>query len=294
MKLVVQPITDDYQSYIDQGADAFLLGLSRFCGDFKRTHTLDEIKEIKKKFPKIEIFISINKMIYDQDLDALSHILVELDKLNVTGVCFYDLAILQLKQELNLSLDLVWNQTHMVTNVKTCNYYYQNGVSYSNLSSEITLDEMIEIKNYTKMKCMTLLFGYPVVAQSKRKLLSNYYDFLKKDGKKELVITEPVSKQEYLVREDETATTFLYHRLLNGSKSYLSLLEIGFDYGILKEDDVDKNLFLAVLGNYSKIKDGNSVNHELWLRQMDDLIPSSYTGFFNQKTIFKVKKNEKN
>ena len=74
-------------------------------------------------------------------------ILVQLDKMNITGVFFYDLAVLELKRELNLNIDLVWNQTHMVNNYKTCNYYYSKGVKYALLGKEITLDEILEIIN---------------------------------------------------------------------------------------------------------------------------------------------------
>ena len=33
-------------------------------------------------------------------------------------------------KENNIKIDLVWHQTHMVTNYNTCNFYYDNGVNY--------------------------------------------------------------------------------------------------------------------------------------------------------------------
>lgn len=293
MKLIVEPSHRDYATYIEKGANGFLLGLEDFCCDFSITHSLEEIKKIREQYPSVELFISINKMIYDQERKALEDVLEELDKIEITGVCFYDLALLQLKRELGLNLPLVWNQNLMVTNVKTCRYYQEKGVEYAYLASEITLEEMIEIKQKTKMKCMALLFGYPVVAHSKRTLLTNYYDFLKKEKKTVLEIKEPISKQTYLVREDKTGTTFLFHQLLNGSKAYLSLLDVNFDYGILKEDEVDHTLFLQVLEEFALVSKKEKPDQLAWLSNMNELIGTK-TGFFYQKTIFKVKKNEKN
>lgn len=293
MKLIIEPNTKDYKSYVDSFCDGFILGLENFCSGFNITHTLDEIKSLKKSYPEKDIFVSMNITIYDELIDEVKEKLEELDKINVTGVLFYDLAILELKQELGLKIDLVWNQTHMVTNSKTCNYYYNQGVKYAYLASEITLEEMLEIKKNSKISCMTFLLGYPVAALSKRKLLSNFYQFLEKDKKEQLLVVEPVSKQEYNLNEDENGTIFYYHSLLNGSKPYLELLENNFDYGILKED-IPHSKFLEVVKSYAWMKNNykelNSEDRNIWLLKVNDLIGSRDTGFFYRKTIFQVKR----
>ena len=179
MKLIVQPATKNYDDYL-ASSSGFLFGLKNFSSGLSCTLSLEEIERIKTKYPTQEIFVAINKMIYDEELDQLKAALIKLDQLKITGVFFYDLAVLALKQELGLQVDLVWNNTHMVTNANTCNYYVKQGVKYGLLSSEITLDEMVEINNKTTMQCMVLLVGYPIVALSKRSLLSNFYHFLGK------------------------------------------------------------------------------------------------------------------
>ena len=124
---------------------------------------------------------------------------------------FYDLSILELKKELHLNLDLVWNNTHMVTNYYTSNYYYDKGCKYSYLSNEITIDEIIEFKKKAKAKLIFMLLGYPVVSFSKRKLLTN------SNFEKELKIKEPISKQEYKVIESKFGTTFKYNKVRNNA-----------------------------------------------------------------------------
>ncbi len=297
VKLIVQPNTKQYDAYQKAGAKGLLLGLRDFCNDFALTHTIDEIETVKKNFPDLEIFVSLDKMIYDSDLSLLKKHLLALDAMNITGILFYDFALLKLKQELQLKVDLVWNQTHMVTNYKTCEYYYHKGVKYAYLSSEITLDEMLEIKEKSQITCMALLYGYPVVAHSKRKLLHNYGTFLKQTIPNELTVTEPVSKQRYKIKENELGTTFFSEILLNGSKPYLEMLKHDFPYGILKEEGTDSSLFLEMVSSFVTMnetwKTKSDEEKQDWVVRMSQKMGSDHTGFFYQKTIYKVKKNEK-
>ena len=53
----------------------------------------------------------------NDDIEDIKNILIELDSIGVNGVFFYDLAVLELKRELNLKLDLVWNYFHITFNL---------------------------------------------------------------------------------------------------------------------------------------------------------------------------------
>ena len=88
--------------------------------------------------------------------------------------------LMKSKHELNLKLDLVWDQTHMVNNYKTCDFYYDMGVKYALLSKEITLDEIKEIVNKSKINCMVEVVSLPSIAYSRRKLLTSYFKSINK------------------------------------------------------------------------------------------------------------------
>ena len=125
MKLIIEPSTKD-DLYLDY-VDGIILSLKDYSIGSNVYYDLDEIKEILKNTKK-EIFINMNNNIMNNEIEELKTILKELDKLNIKGIFFYDIAILQLKRELKLNIDLIWNQTHMVNNYKTCDYYYSKGV----------------------------------------------------------------------------------------------------------------------------------------------------------------------
>lgn len=284
MKLTVVPNSlDNLDKYMKIGADAFIFGLKGYCSGYNLELTLDEIKEIRKLNSNIEMFISINKNIFNSELEELERILIELDKLNIQGILFYDLSLLNIKLKNNLKIDLVWNQTHMVTNYNTCNYYYEKGVKYGVLAGEITLDEIKEIKEKTKMSLFVNVFGYPIMSYTRRHLLNHYFISNKKSKEKDrYTITN--NGESYLIKEESKGNSILFGKLLNGS---VIIPEIDLDYVILNEDGVDSELFIKVLELFKRLIDTKDNN---LIKDIDSLI-GDYRGFFFQKTIYKVKRN---
>ncbi len=268
MEYIVKPNTMDINSYVSKGINSFLLPVEGYSSDYERTFSIEEIK----KFSDYEVFVVMNKIVFNEELDKIKSLLLELDKF-VKGVFFYDLSYIELKKELNLNLELVWNQTHMVTNYKTCNFYYTRGVKYGVLSSDITLEEMNEIKHNSNMKFFVNYFGHVVVANSRRKLLSNYLEYNKLEGVSSLNIVEPVSKQEYYLFENDGGTSFKTKNVLNGFS-----LNIDFDYAILNEENINHDDFVSIILSFDEGK-------------INDYF-GKYEGFFFTKTIFKVKKEK--
>ena len=283
MKLTVVPNSlNNLDEYIKIGADAFIFALKGYCSGYNLELTLDEIKDIRDIYKDIDIFVAVNKNIFNGELKSLEEKLIELDKFNIQGILFYDLSILNIKQRLNLNIDLVWNQTHMVTNYDTCNYYYDKGVKYGFLAGEITLDEIKEIKAKTHMGLFANVFGYPLMSYTRRHLLKNYFISNGKEmNKTEYLITN--NNEEYKISEEENGNSIFYGKLLNGS---IIIPLVSLDYVVLNEC-IDVELFSKVLDLFRKLVDTKDVN---LVKEIDSLV-GDYRGFFFQKTIYKVKKN---
>lgn len=289
MKLLVVPKNLKIDHFRELGVHSFLFGIKDFSTNFKTSLSIKEIQDFCKKYPKEEIFLSFNKNLFNAELPTVKKLLLELNTLPIAGIFFYDLAILQLSHELQLKIPLVWNQTHLVTNYQTCNYYFKQGVSYALVSSEITLNEMLEIKKNTEMKLMATIFGYPVIAHSKRKLLSNYFASIGQEKEaRPYEIHESLHQDPYLLQEDNTGTTFYYHKLLNGTEPLFSLCEANFSYGVVYED-ASEDVMEKVIHEFQMILNGTETK-EHGVSYMKSFI-GDYTGFFYQKTIYKVKKN---
>lgn len=276
MEILIKP-TNNIDEYME--ADGFVLPLLNFSVDYNNYYTFDEIKEIKNKTLK-KVFVVINKMIENDEVEELKNMMIQLDTLKIDGIFFYDLSILELKKELDLNVDLVWNNTHMVTNYYTCNYYYDKGCKYSYLSNEITIDEIIELKKNTKSSLIFMLLGYPVVSFSKRKLLTN------SKFENKLKIKEPVSKQEYKVIESNFGTTFKYNKVRNNASCLKELIDNNIDYIYLIEDDINHSEFINALKLTKEYI--NNHNNE-YVKNMRNIFGSD-TGFLYRKTIYKVTK----
>lgn len=286
MKLLVVPNRNsDLSSYVKNGCEGFIVGLKNFSTNYDLQLDIDEIKSLRQEYPNIEIFVSLNKNIFNEELDALEENLKELDNIDISGVLFYDLSVLYLRNKNHLKLNLVWNQTHMVTNYNTCNYYYDLGVKYGYLSGEITLEEINEIKSKTNMKLMCFGFGYPIMAHTRRSLLTNYFISHNKkyDGQICHIYDD---KTRFSLKEDETGTTFLNDSFVNGSCLITDSL---IDYVIFGTDLVseDKSLKLIKL-----IHNLLNTKEEGYVLEIEKLIGND-TNFFFKKTIFMVKKDEK-
>lgn len=292
MEIIVKPTHDLLDDYINYNISNFLLPLENFSVESTCYYSLNQIKEIRKKYPDIHIFISMNKNILNDEIGQLQKILKELEKLHIKGIFYYDMALLNLKKKMGFKIDLVWNQTYMVTNYKTCNYYCNKGVKYALLSKEITKDEMIEIKENSPIIPIVEFISYPVVAYSKRKLVSHYYQDCSAKEKDRLDIMEPKTKQEYHLIEDDNGVSFIMKKLMNGSRVLRTLLDCNMDYILLKEDFINHNVFLSCIENinfyFKNFHTMTKIEDENWIRRQNELLGRN-TNFFYRKTIYKVK-----
>lgn len=281
MKLAIITDKNNILEYSKMGCSCFILGLKDFSSGYDNEIDIDSIRELKENL-NVELFIAVNKNIFNRELDELKEKLIELDSIGVSGILFYDLSILSLCKELDLKINLVWNQTHMVTNYNTCNYYYDKGVNYGVISSEITLDEINEIISKTNMKFFLNIFGYQIMGYSKRHLLDNYFKAtsMKRNNKRYVIKNH---EEDYIIEEENNGNAIYNGKLLNGS---IIVPNVNVDYLILNDFNINKEVFMKVLLLYKKLVDTKDENI---IKEIDSIVGDD-RGFFFKKTIYKVKK----
>lgn len=246
--------------------DAILVPLKGLSINYINSFSLEEIKTLKKL--NKEVFIIINKNIHNNELSLLEETLKEVDKLNISGIIFYDIALVNLKSKLNLKTPLVWNQEHLATNYGTVNYWYSKGVEYAYLSSELTKREIDEIKNNTQAKLFVNVFGYIPMFTSKRHLVQNYLDTFSLHTKNQNTIQK--EGKVYPINDIALGTTVYSDYILNALDTDFS----NIDYLVFNSNLIDENEFQKVLKNYKGHK--------------NNIFPKQ-TGFLYKETIYKVK-----
>lgn len=256
-------------------ADGYILGIDKYSFLFGKTFNIDEIKKIKDDLKKKEIFVSFNRVIFNDELEDYKMKLKEIDDLAINGIIVGDIAALTYDIKTNVILD----QTHLNNSFYAINHYYNNGVYGTVLTNDITLREINDIKKNTKSVLFKQVFGYPHLSTSKRKLISNYKEYFNiNDTSSIYEIVEKNSDNIYKIIEDNFGTHILGDKVLN-----LLSFDIDVDYKIVDG---------FMLGDVKKVLEifmNNKKDKNDWI---NDTYNANY-GFINKETIYRVKKDER-
>lgn len=256
-------------------ADGYILGIDKYSFLFGKTFNIDEIKKIKDDLKKKEIFVSFNRVIFNDELEDYKMKLKEIDDLGINGIIVGDIASLTYDIKTNIILD----QTHLNNSFYAINHYYNNGVYGTVLTNDITLREINDIKKNTKSVLFKQVFGYPHLSTSKRKLISNYKEYFNiNDTSSIYEIVEKNSNDIYKIIEDNFGTHILGDKVLN-----LLSFDIDVDYKIVDG---------FMLGDVKKVLEifmNNKKDKNDWI---NDTYNANY-GFINKETIYRVKKDER-
>lgn len=286
MKLLVMPSSMKQISEIIDNIDGVIVGINKLCINMPFNFTRQEVFEIIDicNQNNKEIFISLNKNMFNSDLDYLKETLLELDKKEIDGIMYYDIAIVNMKEELGLKTALVWNQEHLTTNYLTSNYWYDFGAKYTYLSSEITIEEINEIKEKASAKLMVNLFGYLPMFVSRRHLVKNYLDtFDLKDDSKINILEKEGNK--YQIIDSEDGTVAYSSHILNG---ITEVLNTKVDYMVLNSFSIDDDKFKEVVYMFKTVTNDNVNDYK---EKIDSMFKTNL-GFLYKETIYKVKKND--
>lgn len=289
MEYVIMPSKkEDILKYQKLGINTFIVGVENLSSGYLFTMSLDEIKSLSNQ---VNLYVAINKMIENKELSYLEASLNFLNKTTVKGVLYYDLSIPSIKKKYNLNLDLVWNQTHMVTNYNTANFYYNEGVKYGYISNEITLEEILEINEKSKMSFFVNIISKPIMSHSKRNLLSNYFKVNnQKKTEDTYILSEKDKIDKFLISEDMTGTTIRYGNIINGTYFIKELIESGITYLVIDTTYIEEEKIVETVKNILEIPQIlNTSEYKKKLASLETILGND-TGFFNKKTIYKVKK----
>ena len=231
---------------------------------------LDELDRIDFKDKKV--FLVMNKIMHNSDLELVRDNLSKLRNRDVK-ILFYDIGVYNIAKGLEIVDKLVIYQDHLNTSIQSNRFYYDLGISGSYISSDITGEELLEIKNSSKMEIYFMGYGYAPIFYSRRYLIRNYLKFINKEeciGKYSIIND---IGHEYPIREEEYGTT-IYSEMPINLINYLDDLD-NIDYIVMNSNGIDDNEFSLMVDRF--------INR--------DKLDECYLGFYNTKTIFRVKSN---
>ena len=254
-------------SLLKKDIDGVILSLDKLSVNDSFYVNVSEIEKIN--FGNLEVFISLNKLMHNSDLPYLEEVMSKLKDMNVK-ILFYDMAVYNIAKRLNMVSKLVIYQDHLNASSLSNRFYFDLGINTSYITSDITEEELLEIKKNSKMKIMFLCYGYVPIFYSRRYLVKNYLKYInEKNGNDYKIISD--TGITYPIVEEEYGTTIYSSKEVN-LINYLDKLS-NIDYLIMRSNMIDDDSFNLMVDKY--------IRHE----SIDD----AYIGFFNMKTIYKVK-----
>ena len=150
-KILTIPSNIDEIEKTKELVDGFIIGIEDLCVNINMCIKEDNLSMLNDLANK-DIFICMNKNLHNNDLESVKKLLIKLNNYNIKGVLYYDVGLLNIYKSLILNYDLVCFQEHLTTNYNTINYWYDHGVKYTYLSSDITQEEITTISKNTKSK----------------------------------------------------------------------------------------------------------------------------------------------
>lgn len=281
MKLLLMPKSIDEIEKTNELVDGFIIGIKDLSTNMPNYFSMNELLEILK-ITKKEVFVSLNKNMNSKDLVLLKDTLLELEKMNIMGILYYDVSLVNLKQELSLKKDLVWSAEHMVTNSSSINFWALEGVNYAYLSSDITKEEIKIIKEETSISLMMNIFGYIPIFTSYRNLVKNYLKtFDLKDNSKINYIRK---EGKIYPIEDLENTTVYSDKILCTLKE---CLELDIEYGIINSFNIDSLLLIDIIKMFKNVSYDNLENY---CGKINGIFNNIDNGFLEKETIYKVVK----
>lgn len=206
---------------INYGADAVYLaskrfGLRTFAGNFDMKElawAVNYVHSFNKK-----IYVTVNIIPHDRDMDGLDEYLKQLYELKVDAVIVADLGVIQVLKQVAPKLEFHISTQANVTNSQTANFYASLGAKRIVLARELSLEEIIKMRaNLPKdVELEAFAHGAMCISYSGRCLLSNF--FTGRDGncgscvqacRWEYEINEVNKTGRYPIQEDNHGTYIL-------------------------------------------------------------------------------------
>lgn len=158
------------------GADAIYCGGQNYSLRANaKNFTLEELKEAVTYAHKInkKIYVTVNIVFHDENLDGLKEYLIYLDKINIDGIIASDITVIKLVQELKLKFSICLSTQASLLNSRAVKFWQSLGVTRVVPAREATREDLKRISK-TGIEIETFIHGAMCTSISGKCILSNY------------------------------------------------------------------------------------------------------------------------
>ena len=173
-KLIITPKSiEEINLYKD--ADCYLLGNEAFSVRYNHCYNVNELKEAHKLIKSMnkEIYINVNKIFQETDLNNLREYLKFLKELDVDAILFSDFSVYQISKELGIENKCIMYHETYPLNTLDLEIILSLNVKGVIVSKEVELYMLKEVARFNNVGITA--FGHIEMFNSKRKLLETFF-----------------------------------------------------------------------------------------------------------------------
>lgn len=292
MKIAVTPFSvSSIEKLSEKGADIFILGNEKYANRLVNSFSTMEITEAKKIVSDLnkELYISVNIIVHNNDIEELETYLTFVKELNVDGIIYGDLAIYMIAKRLEIEHLLIYNPETLNTNYYDTHFWNRKGIKGLTISKEITLDDINEISKKKKTEISIIGHGHLNMFHSRRPLIESFFKYTKEEydkfiSNRNLKIIEETRDESYPIFQDNHGTHIFRAKALESYQEIHSLkecIDVFIIDGILR----DTNYLLETLSNYQtllSLSDASSKS-KVFSRLYEE---DHDSGFLYKKTVY--------
>ena len=130
---------------IDHGADAVYIGAVGFGARQAAGNSIDDIRQLCEYAHRFEVkvYVTVNTIVYDKELDAVKELLLQLSAIHVDGVLIQDMGLLELGEQSNIPFHA--STQCDIRTIEKVRWLKSLGFRRAVLARELSLEEIREI-----------------------------------------------------------------------------------------------------------------------------------------------------
>lgn len=271
--------------YTLDNVDAYLLANRQFSYRFVESFCINKINKVRKYAHdnNKKVYILVNKIFKDDDLEKLEVFLTKLKKANVDGIFFTDFAVFVLAEKLEMADKCIFYHETFLRNTYDILTYQESGIKKIICSKDMHLKDIKLLPKENKDSYGIICFGYIPLYESQRKILTHYISMNKLP--KSLLYSNTLSLKEhtrddrYKVIEQEGVSS-IFDSKVYSYLPYIKELSENINMFIVDSLFFETSYIKEVVELIKKAHQGIDVAEEL--TKLDESI--SFTdGFLNKK-----------
>jgi putative protease len=280
----------DLEKYLKEtNTDIYIIGNEAYANRLPGSFELEDMKHAVELIQshKKEVYVNLNLLIHDTDLQMVNEYLDFVKELDVDGVLFGDIAVYMYAKRKNLTHLLIYNPDTLNTNLYDPLFWNEKGIKGLTVAKEIIKDEVIEICKNSKIEVSIIGHGHLNMFHSRRPLIENFLLYNEEEYKeyinnRNLHLIEQTRDESYPVFQDVHGTHIFREKSLmyfNEIKEISKYLDVFIIDSIFK----DFEYTIEVVNTYHKILNNEIIDPNEVTKQY---LENHDSGFIYKKTVY--------